>query len=138
MKNKKGFTLIELLIVIAIIGVLAVTVVLVMRNVRFKAKNASFRSSVSSIKTAWTVCCEAGGNIQTKGASEGDGIYVCDDSSIIDGVYPGDNNIGAVTIDTQCNTDGHYAVTVTPGSSNTGNCTSLTYDETGEVNNVGC
>ncbi len=138
MKNKQGFTLIELLIVIAIIGILAVTVLQVMKNVRFKAKNASFRSSVSSIKTVWTACCDGGGNIYTKGATEGNDVYICDDQSIIDAVYPGDNNIGAVTVGTQCDDNGHYEVTVTPGAKNTGSCTSVTYDETGEVSNVGC
>lgn len=137
MKNKQGFTLIELLIVIAIIGILAVTVLQVMKNVRFKAKNASFRSSVSSVKTVWTACCDGGGNIYTKGATEGSDIYICDDASIIDAVYPGDENIGTVTIGTQCN-DGHYEVTATPGTKNTGSCTSVTYDETGEISNVGC
>lgn len=137
MKSGKGFTLIELLIVIAIIGILAVTIMQVMKNVRFKAKNASFRSSVSSVKTVWTACCDGDGNIYTKGASEGNDIYICDDASIIDAVYPGDENIGEVIVDTQCN-NGHYEVTITPGTKNTGSCTSMTYDETGEVSNVGC
>ncbi len=137
MKNKQGFTLIELLIVIAIIGILAVTVIQVMKNVRFKAKNASFRSSVSSVKTVWTVCCDGDGRIQEKTDNEGDGIYVCDDSSVIDGVYPGDDNIGSVTVDAQCN-DGQYEVTITPGIKNTGSCTSVTYNEAGEIGSVGC
>ncbi len=137
MKIKEGFTLIELLIVIAIIGILAVTVMQVMKNVRFKAKNASFRSSVSSIKTVWTACCDGGGNIYTKGVTEGSDIYICDDQSIIDAVYPGDDNIGSVTVGTQCDS-GHYEVTVTPGIKNTGSCVSVTYDETGEVDSVGC
>jgi prepilin-type N-terminal cleavage/methylation domain-containing protein len=138
MKNQKAFTLIELLIVIAIIGILAVTTVLVMRNVRFKAKDASFRSSVSSVKTVWTACCEAGGNIQPKGATDGEGIYICDDPSIIDGKYPGDANIGNVTIDVQCDQHGHFEATVTPGTDNKGACVSVTYDETGEISNVSC
>jgi prepilin-type N-terminal cleavage/methylation domain-containing protein len=137
MKIERGFTMIELLIVIAIIGILAVTVMQVMKNDRFKAKNASFRSSVSSIKTVWTACCDGGGDIYTKGALEGSDIYICDNQSIIDAVYPGDNNIGDVVVDTQCN-EGHYEVTITPGAKNTGSCTSITYDETGEVSNVGC
>ncbi len=137
MKNKQGFTLIELLIVIAIIGILATSIILVMRNVRFKAKDASFKSSVSSVKTVWTVCCDGEGGIQEKTDSEGDGIYVCDDPSVIDGVYPGDDNIGSVTVDTQCD-DGQYEVTITPGIKNTGSCISVTYDEAGEIGSVGC
>ena len=135
--NKKAFTLIELLIVIAIIGILATTVLVVMRSVRSKAKDASFRTSVSSIKTVWTVCCDGDGGIQSKAADEGDGIYICDDPSIIDSVYPGDENIGNVTVNTQCN-DGHYEVNITPGTKNAGGCASLTYDETGEISGVGC
>ena len=137
MREKQGFTLIELLITIAIIGILAVTVMQVMKNVRFKAKDASFRSSVSSIKTVWTVCCDDEGGIQAKTDGEGEGIYVCDDPSIIDGVYPGDDNIGSVTVGTQCN-DGHYEITITPGIKNTGSCVSTTYNESGEIGSVGC
>ena len=136
-KCKRGFTLIELLVVITIIGILATSVLVVMRNVRFKAKDASFKSSVSGIKAVWMVCCDGGGNIQSKAANGGDGIYICDDSSIIDSVYPGDENIGAVTINTQCG-NGHYEVNITPGTKNTGSCASLTYDETGEISSVGC
>jgi len=138
MKTQKAFTLIELLIVIAIIGILAVTVVLVMRNVRYKAKDASFRTSVSSVKTVWTVCCEAGGQIQTKTNTDGTGVYICSDQNIIDGTYPGDENIGNITVDTQCDTIGHFVVTATPGTKNTGACTSVTYDETGEISNINC
>ena len=135
--NKRCFTLIELLIVISIIGILAVTILVVMRNVRYKAKDASFRSTVSSIKPAWVMCCDGGGHIQTKTDTEGDGIYICDDPSIIDEVYPGDEHLGNVAVDTQCD-DGHFVTTATPGNSNKGLCDSVTYDETGEISNVNC
>lgn len=136
-KNKKAFTLIELLIVITIIGILAVTIVIVMRNVRFKAKDASFRSGVSSVKPAWVMCCDGDGEIQSKGNTQGEGVDICSDLSIIDAQYPGDKNIGNVVIDTQCD-QGHFEVTATPGNFNKGMCDSVTYNETGEINNVNC
>jgi prepilin-type N-terminal cleavage/methylation domain-containing protein len=137
MKNKKAFTLIELLIVIAIIGILATAILLVMRNVRFKARDASFRSSVSSVKTAWTVCCEGGGNIQGKANVTTTDVDICDDTDVIDSVYPGDENVGNITVDVQCD-HSHFEATATPGTRNTGKCQSVTYDETGEISNVDC
>ena len=50
--TKKGFTLIELLIVIAIIGVLAATVVISLGNQTGKAKDGSVKSGVSSLRAS--------------------------------------------------------------------------------------
>ncbi len=135
-KTQKAFTLIELLIVIAIIGILVATIILVMRNVRFKAKNASFRSSADSVKTALMMCCDGGGQIQEKGSTDGS-IAVCDDTDIIDASYPDDEHIGNVTVDVQCD-DGHFEVTVTPGTKNMGTCTSIRFNEAGEIARNGC
>jgi prepilin-type N-terminal cleavage/methylation domain-containing protein len=51
MNNKKGFTLIELLVVIAIIGILSSVVLASLSTARNKAKDASARSELSSIRT---------------------------------------------------------------------------------------
>ena len=50
--NEQGFTLIELLIVIAVIGVLAATVLLSLGNQTENARTASVKASVSGIRTA--------------------------------------------------------------------------------------
>lgn len=137
MKTRKAFTLIELLITIAIIGILAGIVFTTLNFARTKAKDASFKSSAKSAKSAINVCCTGDGVIQAKADSAGSDVDVCDDPDIIDAQYPGDDNIGTVVVDAQCD-EGAFQVTITPGDGNQGSCTSITYDETGEVSNVDC
>ena len=55
LKNKGGFTLIELLIVIAIIGVLAATVVVSLGSQTDEARTGSVKIGVSSIRNLATV-----------------------------------------------------------------------------------
>ncbi len=62
-KNKKGFTLIELLIVIAIIGILASTVMVSLGNARKKARTAAVQSTLSSILPSIYMCFDAGVSI---------------------------------------------------------------------------
>ncbi|HIP49838.1 MAG TPA: hypothetical protein EYG99_00105 [Candidatus Pacebacteria bacterium] len=38
----------------------------IMKNVRFKVKDVSFRSSVSNVRPVWTACCDGYGDIHTK------------------------------------------------------------------------
>jgi prepilin-type N-terminal cleavage/methylation domain-containing protein len=138
MKTARGFTLMELLIVVAIIGILAAIVFTTLNFARSKAKDGSFKSSAVSIQKAAMVCCQNDGNIQTKAADSGSNLTICDDDTIIDALYPGDNNIGTVTVSTQCDYEGRFEIVVTPGLINAGNCTSITYDETGFVSSEGC
>ena len=60
-QNNAGFTLIELLIVIAIIGVLAATVVVSLGSQTDKARQGSVKSGVSSLRTSATVAVVEGG-----------------------------------------------------------------------------
>ena len=75
--NKKGFTLIELLIVIAIIGVLAATVVVSLGSQTDKARQGSVKIGVSSIRNLATVAVVEGG---VGGTALGNGASneVCD------------------------------------------------------------
>jgi prepilin-type N-terminal cleavage/methylation domain-containing protein len=59
MKKIKGFTLIELLVVVAIIGILASIVLVVLSSVRAKSKAAAFKSTISSMIPAMNMCEDA-------------------------------------------------------------------------------
>ena len=72
-RHSEGFTLIELLIVIAIIGVLAATVVVSLGSQTEKAQISSVKSGVSSLRTVATITVIGGG----QGANG-----ICDD------IYP--------------------------------------------------
>lgn len=80
-----GFTLIELLITIAIIGILASIIFVSLTSVRKKATFASFKSSMSSVVAAATICRNEGGEIIDSDVSDSE---ICDDTLISDSIYP--------------------------------------------------
>lgn len=58
----KGFTLIELLVVIAIIGILAATVFASLNDARDKGKDASIKTSLSSVRAQMEIFYASNGN----------------------------------------------------------------------------
>lgn len=60
MNKQKGFTLIELMIVVAIIGILAAIALPAYNNYTAKAKFSEMVMAVAPVKTALSVCAQAG------------------------------------------------------------------------------
>jgi len=76
-KNDKGFTLVELLLVMAIIGILAGLVFIMIGPSRKKARITAFKKTMSDITAAATNCVDNGGEIQNNAP----GQPICDDGN---------------------------------------------------------
>lgn len=133
--KRRGFTLIELLVVVSIIGILALVILLSLNSARNKAKDASFKTTISSVNVAISQCCASEGAIQGKANGGGAAVAICNPTT--GAAYPSDLNFGSATVNAVCS-GGNYQVAVTPGTANSGNCTSATLNQTGIVGYAGC
>jgi prepilin-type N-terminal cleavage/methylation domain-containing protein len=76
--KNKGFTILELLVTIAIIGILASTVIVSLSNQRAKAKIAAAQSTISSVLPIVITCLDEAKDINPISDAQDGGGAICD------------------------------------------------------------
>lgn len=78
MRNKKAFTLIEIIVVIAIIGIIAGIILVLVSDSGKKAKAAATKQSLSGLRSAMALCCANNENsLHASIFNPGAGIDIC-------------------------------------------------------------
>jgi len=112
---EKGYTLIEILVVVAIIAILSSIILVPITSHIKRAKDANFKTMVSSIGPQLRMCCDTeGGLIQDINGGD-----IC--VPPLKALYPDATALGVITINQNCN-DGNFEVVLRPGLKNKGDC----------------
>lgn len=121
--NKKGFTLVELLLVIAIIGILAAVLFVMLGNQRERARITAFKQQMRGLVPGLTSCLDEGGQLLTPNDPSG---LICQGSDLHgkhtpDGKRPNCSGPGdyTITTGTDPNTNGPALIGTCDRSNNT-------------------
>jgi len=123
----KGFTLIEILVVVAIIAILSAIILVPITEQIKRAKDANFKTMVSSIEPSLRMCCDtATGQIQNTPGGD-----ICA-PLLLKAFYPDTTVLSDITIIQNC-IDGNFDIIFKPGLKNTGNCQQARCSQSGCV-----
>ena len=125
--SSRGFTLVELLLVIAIIGILAAVIFIVIGPARKKARIATFKEHMVDLVKAGASCIDSEGTIQD-GQADGNNPFCLRDGNRVGGL----DNIpeikvcrggsGVVTINVQNGGSDDFRITANCPVSDTADC----------------
>ncbi len=81
-------------------------------------RDAHFKATASSMVPAAIICCDSAKNSSIQTVL---GADACNPA--IGAIWPDASQVGTITVGTNCQADGSFSITITPGDRNSGTCT---------------